>query len=92
MMKELLLYEEMQECLFSLKKGVDMGTSYHQGIILRGPRSSYFWIPRNLSNHMDRQHRTEKTESARLSLQSSELGTRYAHSLNRRRVLPPRPL
>jgi hypothetical protein len=38
MMKELLLYEEMQECLFSLKKGEDMGTSYYQGInILRGP-------------------------------------------------------
>ncbi len=26
--------------------------------IPRGPRSSSFWVPRNLSNHMDRQSRT----------------------------------
>ncbi len=31
-------------------------TFTNQGInLLRGPRSSYFWLPRNLSNHMDRQ-------------------------------------
>ncbi len=31
----------------------------HRGInILRGPRSVSFWLPRNLSNHMDRQART----------------------------------
>ncbi len=29
--------------------------------ILRGPSSSSFWVPRNLSNHMDRQARTHDT-------------------------------
>jgi hypothetical protein len=29
--------------------------------IQRGPRSSSFWLPRNLSNHMDRQARIRDT-------------------------------
>ncbi len=32
-----------------------------EGWILRGPLSSSFWLPRNLSNHMDRQARTGDT-------------------------------
>jgi hypothetical protein len=30
---------------------------YHRGLntVLRGPRSSSFWVPRSLSNHMIRQ-------------------------------------
>jgi hypothetical protein len=31
--------------------------------MLRGPRSSYYWLPRNLSNHVDRQARTRDTEA-----------------------------
>ncbi len=30
-------------------------------LILRGPRSTLFWLPQNLSNHMDRQARTRET-------------------------------
>ncbi len=33
--------------------------------ILRGPRSSSFWLPRNLAYHMDRQARTSNTVSAK---------------------------
>ncbi len=29
--------------------------------VLRGPRSSSFWVPRNLSHHMDRQARIGDT-------------------------------
>jgi hypothetical protein len=32
-------------------------------LILRGPRSSSFWVPRNLSHHMVRQARTGDTQS-----------------------------
>ncbi len=33
---------------------------------LRGPRSSSFWVPGNLSNHMDRQARTSDTVLVRV--------------------------
>ncbi len=32
-----------------------------EGWILRGPSSSFFWLPQNLSDHMDRQARTGDT-------------------------------
>ncbi len=38
-----------------------MTSSTRENRILRGPRSSSFWIPRNLSHHMIRQARTGDT-------------------------------
>jgi hypothetical protein len=41
-------------------------TRIHRGInILSGPRLSSLWLPRNLSNHMDRQARTGDTVLAK---------------------------
>jgi hypothetical protein len=48
------------------KKPGDLGTLLHILVsfphrrinILKGPRSSSYWLPRNLSNHIDRQART----------------------------------
>jgi len=43
------------------KEKKDLRSNIEELNIRRGPRSSHFWLTRNLSNHMDRQARTGDT-------------------------------
>jgi hypothetical protein len=44
-----------------LIKTIILDRRQHKGILYKGPRSSCFWLPRNLSTHMDRQARARDT-------------------------------
>ncbi len=61
--------------------------------ILRGPRSSSFWLPRNLSNHMDRQARTGDTVRLQIGVRSQTLpwwlGGRRGKDDRKQNTLPP---